>query len=351
MLGRVLVLMCALVGGGAASPFLNAGPRVAATDSSLGPEAPTACGVTLCDNPANTTASFCMVTEPKSLDCPSSAVVDNVCTCKFELNVPLIISAPVTCGLTRYPIYTGAKCNTLSLCNVEVYVTKGTITLNGTGAIVAPAIDIFADGLVLEGANAINASFLGYPPMLESEAPCKPKGQPTTQAYQGYGASHAGTGGIGGSNAVTACDTFNTYLTQPQVNNTIIGNAVSPDEPRLSIDSFGSSGGCGHSGSESLCGGRGGGRIRITIEGDTNIGAKSQIVADGASAPQGSNKPDMLRRWSGRHSHLAVRVSCRFWPDWGQRWGRQRQGYACAGGRWGVGGSSLPSGRTITVGK
>ena len=113
MLGRVLVLMCALVGG-AASPFLNAGPRVAATDASLGTAAPNACGVTLCDNPANTTASFCMVTEPKSLDCPSSAVVDNVCTCKFELNVPLIISAPVTCGLTRYPIYTGAKCNTLS---------------------------------------------------------------------------------------------------------------------------------------------------------------------------------------------------------------------------------------------
>ena len=54
------------------------------------------------------------------------------------------------------------------------------------------------------------------------------------------------------------------------------------------MDSFGSSGGCGHSGGESLCGGRGGGRIRITIEGDTNIGTKSQIVADGASAPKGS---------------------------------------------------------------
>ena len=232
------MLLLALVGGGA-STFLNAGV-VAATGGSLGPASPTACGVTLCDNPANTTSSFCMVTEPKSLDCPSSAVVDNVCTCKFELNVPLIVSAPVTCGLTRYPIYTGAKCTTLSLCSVEVYVTKGTITLNGTGAIVAPAIDIFADGLTLEDTNAINASFLGYPPMLESEAPCKPKGQPTTQAYQGYGASHAGTGGIGGTNAVAACDTFNTYLTQPQVNNTIIGNAISPDEPRLSMDSFGS---------------------------------------------------------------------------------------------------------------
>ena len=106
MWGRVLVLLLALVGGGA-STFLNAGV-VAATGGSLGPASPTACGVTLCDNPANTTSSFCMVTEPKSLDCPSSAVVDNVCTCKFELNVPLIVSAPVTCGLTRYPIYTGA---------------------------------------------------------------------------------------------------------------------------------------------------------------------------------------------------------------------------------------------------
>ena len=36
------------------------------------------------------------------------------------------------------------------------------------------------------------------------------------------------------------------------------------------------------------CGGKGRWRIRTTIEGDTNIGAKSQIVADGASAPKGN---------------------------------------------------------------
>ena len=79
---------------------------------------------------------------------------------------------------------------------VEVYVTKGTITLNGTGAIVAPAIDIFADGLALEGANAINASFL-YPPMLESEAPCKPKGQPHP-SVPGLRREPRWHGGIGG---------------------------------------------------------------------------------------------------------------------------------------------------------
>ena len=140
-----------------------------------------------------------------------------------------------------------AKCEDLSLCSIELYIPpgKGTIILNGTGNIAAPSIDIFADGLTLEKSNTINASFLGYPPIRDYAEPCKPKGQPTTNTYFGYGASHAGTGGIGGLNVVTACDTYNTYLTQPQVNNTIIGNAIKPDpDLKLSMENFGSSGGC-----------------------------------------------------------------------------------------------------------
>ena len=223
----------------------------------------TVCGVTLCDNPPNTTSKYCLVSSPKKLVCiPSTTTTtttttssastflaedDQTCICKFELNVPLIISAPITCGIDRYPIYTGAKCADLSLCSIELYISpgKGTIILNGTGNIAAPSIDIFADGLTLEKSNTINASFLGYPPMRDYAEPCKPKGQPTTTTYYGYGASHAGTGGIGGSNVVTACDTYNTYLTQPQVNNTIIGNAIKPDpDLKLSMENFGSSGGC-----------------------------------------------------------------------------------------------------------
>ena len=179
----------------------------------------TVCGVTLCDNPPNTTSKYCLVSSPKKLVCiPSSTTTttsssastflaedDQTCICKFELNVPLIISAPITCGIDRYPIYTGAKCADLSLCSIELYISpgKGTIILNGTGNIAAPSIDIFADGLTLEKSNTINASFLGYPPMRDYAEPCKPKGQPTTTTYYGYGASHAGTGGIGGTGGGT----------------------------------------------------------------------------------------------------------------------------------------------------
>ena len=242
------------------------------------------CGVTLCNANAST-ESTCVVTEPKDLSCGANDFYqDQLCECRFELKTNLEIRAPIRCGADLFPPYSGAQCENLLLCTIVFDLSSGldkSITLRENGTIVAPGVEIIAAGISFINTTSINTTGLGYPPVKDYGGACEPSGQPTTAAYAGYGASHGGTGGLGGKNLNLGCSTFNSYLDQPQTKNNIIGNVTFPDENGKNWDtSFGASGGC----SGGLCGGRGGGRIKIDVL-SINLGTSGYIVANGEPAP------------------------------------------------------------------
>jgi hypothetical protein len=266
------------------------GPGVVLTKPLLSPEltvemlpgvdqSTKACGVALCDTNLST-ASTCVVSEPKELKCEGVAG-QTVCPCAFLLDTNLEVLAPITCGTTDYSPYQGVSdCKDLTLCSIILDVGLHSITIRENGTLNAPSVEIKANELVLRNNSNINASYLGYPPL---PAQCVPRGQPTTSEYVGYGASHGGTGGLGGKGLSTACSTYNSYLDQPQTKGKIIGNATFPDEKSNWGSSFGASGGC----DGETCGGRGGGRIRITVL-TADLGDNGAIIADGHDAFDGN---------------------------------------------------------------
>ena len=248
----------------------------------------------ICDNNVTATGGACIVKTKKVLKCPeqNARSVDPelgsphmLCSCLFTFeSLTIIDDGGIQCADNVLP-FTPASCKP-SLCELRFNITH-TVNLTDHSFISASSIVMHAGKVQLSGGSGLNASFLGYPPILETEEKeCTPLGQPSSRAgllsHGGYGASHGGSGGQGGDISIENCN-YHVYTDLSTSGGDVIGNASRPASLPFWDVEWGYSGTCSGNGKgDGICGGRGGGRINVTATKTLTISQNAFISADGA---------------------------------------------------------------------
>ena len=185
--------------------------------------------------------------------------------------------------------------NVPSLCELVLNVTKN-MHMKDFSSIISDSLLLNVTGtLEMDTHTVINVSAHGVPslPCENLGCTCKPPGQPPTSKKSGlvgsYGASHAGSGGIGGSVSSASPYLSNvvvpyTALIDGNSGGHIIGN-VSSFPFNTTDNEWGFSGvarGYSRNGEDQKSAGRGGGRIKITALGTMTL--NGAVLAQGGDA-------------------------------------------------------------------